>query len=280
MVCFAAGLTRLSLAVEQRPGWQLTWHDEFDGASLNNEFWEAVERQDSHNNEKQFYRPEQVQVADGNLLITATNEPLAKKQYRSGLIRSRAKYGPGRFEARIDLPTSQGMWPAFWLNPNQVQWPTGGEIDIMENKGHEPLLTSSAYHWQTKPGPCCDQHEYVVHNYTASESGEPVNFHAGFHTYAVEWEETQLRFYVDHNLHFTVREKSNRPVFETPKNIILNLAVGGDFGGDPDDSTSWPQVMLVDYVRVWQPQADAAGNQNGAPQAEVVELGVREVLAE
>jgi len=275
-----AGLPCPSLAVEQPPRWQLSWQDEFDGTSLNNELWEAIDRQNSPNNEKQYYRPEQVQVAGGNLQITAANEPLENKKYRSGLIRSRAVYGPGRFEARIRLPTTQGMWPAFWLNPNQVQWPTGGEIDIMENKGHEPLLTSSAYHWQTKPGPCCDQHQYVVHNYTANEDGNPVDFHAGFHTYAVEWEETQLRFYVDGNLHFTVQEKSDQPVFETPKNVILNLAVGGDFGGDPDESTRWPQVMLVDYVRVWRPQGDSARNQHTVSQADGVDQNVRPVLAD
>ena len=98
------------------PGWQLFWHDEFDGNSLNTTNWDALDRQDSFNNEKQYYRPEQVTVASGNLQITATNQPLANKLYRSGLITSKSLFGQGRFEARIDLPTTQGMWPAFWLN--------------------------------------------------------------------------------------------------------------------------------------------------------------------
>jgi beta-glucanase (GH16 family) len=247
------------------PGWRLSWHDEFDGTSLNNANWEALDRQDSYNNEKQYYRPEQVTVADGNLQITATNQPLANKNYRSGLITSKALYGPGRFEARIDLPTTQGMWPAFWLNPNQVQWPTGGEIDILENRGSQPNLTSSAFHWQKDPGPCCGQHQYVFHEYTATEDGAPVDFHAGFHTYAVEWRDTQIRFYVDGNLHFTVNENSNMSDanFQTAKNIILNLAIGGDFGGDPNGSTVWPQTMLVDYVRVWKLDTAAPGDYNG-----------------
>lgn len=245
------------------PGWQLSWHDEFDGTSLNTNNWEALYRQDSYNNEKQFYLPSQVTVADGNLVITATDEHIANKDYRSGLITSQNLFGPGRYEARIDLPTTQGMWPAFWMNPNQVQWPTGGEIDILENRGSQPLLTSSAYHWQTNPGPCCDQHQYVFHEYTAEEDGVPVNFHAGFHTYAVEWEETQLRFYVDGNLHASWNETPNRPIFETAKNIIINLAVGGNFGGDPDGSTVFPQQMYVDYVRVWQPQTGLQGDYNG-----------------
>lgn len=260
-----SGVEQVNAQIPDVPGWQLSFHDEFDGTSLNNTFWEALNRQDSYNNEKQYYRPEQVAVADGNLQITATNEPLANKQYRSGIITSRSLYGTGRFEARIDLPTTQGMWPAFWLNANQVSWPQGGEIDIMENRGSQPNLTSSAFHWQKNPGPCCGNWHYVYHEYTASEGGNPVDFHAGFHTYAVEWEATQIRYYVDGNLHFTVDENSDMSDanFTTAKNVILNLAVGGDFGGDPNGSTVFPQTMLVDYVRVWQPQTGLAGDYNG-----------------
>lgn len=246
-------------------GWRLSFHDEFEGSSLNNTFWEALNRQDSFNNEKQYYRPEQVTLANGNLQLTAINQPIANKQYRSGLITSRSLFGTGRFEARIDLPTTQGMWPAFWLNANQVSWPQGGEIDIMENRGSQPNLTSSAFHWQKDPGPCCNNWHYVYHEYTASDGGVPVDFHAGFHTYAVEWESNQIRYYVDGNLHFVVNENSQMSDanFTTPKNIILNLAVGGDFGGDPNATTIWPQTMLVDYVRVWQPQTGLAGDYNG-----------------
>ena len=194
--------------------------------------------------------------------ITAIDEPREGKAYQSGLITSRDIYGPGRFEARIDLPTSQGMWPAFWLNPNHVQWPTGGEIDILENRGSQPHLVSSAYHWQTDPGPCCNQHQFTFNEYTATENGQPVDFHAGFHTYTAEWDERILRFYVDGNIYHTVTEHSGRPIFETAKNIIVNLAVGGHFGGDPDATTVWPQTMLVDYVRVWQRQTGLAGDYN------------------
>ena len=123
----------------------------------------------------------------------------------------------------------------------------------MENRGSQPNVVSSAYHWQTNPGPCCDQHQFVYDEYNAFEGGQPVNFHDSFHTYTAEWDETTIKYYVDGNLHFTVTEQPNRPIFETAKNIILNLAVGGDFGGDPDGTTVFPQTMLVDYVRYWQP---------------------------
>ena len=153
------------------------------------------------------------------------------------------------------------MWPAFWLLPNGTQWPTGGEIDILENRGSQPLIVSSAYHWQTKPGPCCSQHEYVVEEHRAKKNGRPVNFHDDFHVYAVEWEAMQLRFFVDGVLHYTVKETPNRPIFETPMNIIVNLAVGGDFGGTPDGTTVFPQIMDVDYVRVWRPSKSIAHRQ-------------------
>ena len=245
------------------PGWDLVFNDEFDGTSLNTTNWTALDRRNSFNNEKQYYHPNQVTVSGGNLQLTAIDVPRQGKAYQSGLITSNNLFGPGRFEARIDLPTSQGMWPAFWLNANHVPWPQGGEIDILENRGSQPNLVSSAYHWQTNPGPCCDDHRFVYDEYTATENGQPVDFHAGFHTYAAEWDETTIRYYVDGNLHYTVTEAPNRPIFETAKNIIVNLAVGGDFGGDPDGTTVWPQTMLVDYVRYWQraaPDPSPGGN--------------------
>ncbi len=242
--------------IADRPGWDLAWHDEFDGNSLNTDNWTALDRKDSYNNEKQYYHPDQVEVSDGSLHLTAINVPRQGKAYQSGLVTSKDLYGEGRFEARIDLPTSQGMWPAFWLNANHVSWPLGGEIDIMENRGSEPTRVSSAYHWQKDPGPCCDQHEYVTRPYGRTIDGERVDYHADYHVYAVEWTADELRFYVDDVLAHIVTETEDRPIIETPKNIILNLAIGGTFGGDPDGSTIWPQTMHVDYVRYWQRNDD------------------------
>jgi beta-glucanase (GH16 family) len=244
------------------PGYRLIWQDEFEGTQVNDAKWNRIHLKNSHNNEKQYYLPEQASIVDGKLRITATNQPFDGKQYRSARLESDQQFAPGRFEARIDLPTTQGMWPAFWLLPNGTQWPTGGEIDILENRGSQPLVVSSAYHWQTNPGPCCSQHQYVFEEYGLFENGQWTNYHAGFHTYAVEWEATQLRFYVDDVLHYTVNEIAGRPIFETPMNIILNLAVGGDFGGDPNGTTVFPQFMDVDYVRVWERQTSVTGDYN------------------
>jgi len=245
------------------PGWDLAWNDEFNGTSLNNFNWQALNRRDSFNQEKQYYHPDQVTVSGGNLNLTAIDVPRSGKAYQSGLVTSRSLFGPGRFEARIDLPTSQGFWPAFWLNANQVDWPQGGEIDILENRGSQPNIVSSAYHWQTNPGPCCDQTQFTYREFTDTQNGQPVNFHDGFHTYAVEWDDTTIRYFVNDELYHTVRETPDRPVFETPKNIILNLAVGGFFGGDPDGSTIFPQTLSVDYVRYWQPATGDPGDPIG-----------------
>ncbi len=243
------------------PGWRLVWQDEFDAAGVDTSKWQVLTRQNSYNEEKQYYLPQQASIIDGHLRITATDQSIGNKQYRSARLESWQAFGPGRFEARIDLPTGQGMWPAFWLFPNdpRIPWPTGGEIDILENRGSQPELVGSAYHWQAAPGPCCGDAHYVFGEHIAFDESGLVNFHEGFHVYAAEWEEDEIRFFVDGELSYTVRETSSRPVFETPKNIVLNLAVGGLFGGDPDLTTVFPQVMDVDYVRVWEAVPEPSG---------------------
>jgi beta-glucanase (GH16 family) len=266
IAALGAGLSSSRRAIAQvpdLPGWKLHWNDEFDGPQLNEQNWQRINLKNSFNNEKQYYRPEHASIAGGKLRITATNEPLDGTLYRSARLESVLQFGPGRFEARIDLPTTQGMWPAFWLLPNGTQWPTGGEIDILENRGRQPYVVSSAYHWQTDPAPCCSQHRFVSKEYSTTANGRPLNFHDGFHVYAVEWEATQLRFYVDDVLHYTIDELANRPIFENPMNIILNLAVGGHFGGNPDGTTVFPQYLEIDYVRVWQPMTGLSGDYNG-----------------
>jgi beta-glucanase (GH16 family) len=263
-VCLALA-TSAAAQVPDFPGWQLSFQDEFTGSAVNTNTWNVLNLQNSQNNELQYYQPQQATVINNDTLrITADKpaSPVGGKAYLSARLESKSTFGPGSYyEARIDLPAGKGMWPAFWLNANAVQWPLGGEIDVMENKGRLSGDVSSAFHYQKNPGPCCNQHFYDVRDYIPSPA---VNFQAGFHTYAVDWENTELKFYVDNHLFFTEDETSamSDANFLTRKNIILNLAVGGIFDGDPDNTTTFPQYMDVDYVRVWQKQTGLLGDYN------------------
>jgi beta-glucanase (GH16 family) len=232
----------------QLPGWTLTWHDEFDGPGIDSSKWEVLTRRDSYNQEKQFYLPAQAAVADGLLRITSVLEPYEGKLYRSARLEGRYEQSYGRFEIRAQIPTTQGIWPALWLLPRSARWPLGGEIDIMEHKGSEPHTVSSAYHFADKTG----KHRYVTARYQAiDENGQAIRWPDGFHVYAAEWDSNQIRFYVDGVEHFRATS-AEVPISSTPMHVVLNTAVGGNFDGDPDASTIFPQVHLIDYVRVYK----------------------------
>jgi beta-glucanase (GH16 family) len=247
------------------PGYQLSWHDEFDVGENLSANWHLINLQNSFNNEKQYYLPSQDTLLNGNLRITADKpaQPVGGKTYISGRLESLATFPQGRFEARIDIPAGKGMWPAFWLNANAVPWPNGGEIDIMENKGSQPTVVSSAFHYQKDPSiPCCNAHQYQTLN---NPNPTNINYQAGFHTYATEWDSVQIKFLVDGVQFFRVLYDPSimsLANFNTAKNIILNAAVGGDFDGDPNASTTFPQYMDVDYVRVWTKQTGLLGDYN------------------
>jgi len=246
-------LREASSVASDLPGWQLVWEDDFAGTEVDTDKWELLTVRNSYNHEKQFYLPEQISVVDGKLRITASDEPMEDKLYRSGRLWTKQQWRFGRFEARIKLPTTQGMWPAFWLRPRHVPWPLGGEIDIMESRGSNRHVVSSAFHWGTS----VRDHEFLSHLYKVNDAnGNPVDFHEGFHVYVAEWEPTHIRFFVDGEPHLTVTNK-HAPIHSTPKAIVFNVAVGGDFDGDPDESTIFPQTMEVDYVRVWQRERKA-----------------------
>lgn len=234
------------------PDWNLIFEDNFDGVTLSN--WDRANTNQPTNNSLQDYLPQQVSLSGGNLVITSENIPSRGLPYRSGLVSSKQTWHRGRFEVRADLPTSTGMWPAIWLLP-QVQtwpWPSQGEIDIMENRGDQPNLTSSAFHYGTNPP---FQHSFQYSEQQTARFGQLVDYHSGMHTYAVEWEAEQLRFYVDDVLHYTLYDDevsgflSNQ---SAPMNLIINTAVGGHFLENPNGSTQWPQQLLVDWVKVYE----------------------------
>jgi beta-glucanase (GH16 family) len=212
------------------------------------------------NGEKEYYTdsPENIALdGQGRLMIVARRAPAGLTcyygpcRYTSGRITSRGKLvvSPGRVEARIKLPTGQGLWAAFWMLGHghpATPWPASGELDVMENKGSEPRTTSSAVH-----GPGYSGKTPFAHSATFSGGG----LSSDFHTFAVEWDSLQARFFVDNVVHYAVTrgelERFGTSILDQPFFVILNLAVGGHFDGDPASDAIFPATMLVDYVRVY-----------------------------
>lgn len=259
----AFGVMVIALAaapLAAQTGWRLTWSDEFDGVALDTSKWVyAEDGRGGGNNELQYYtsRPENVRLEQGRLVITARREtytgPDGTRQYTSGRIRTQGKFSQayGRFEARIRVPYGQGIWPAFWMLGDDIstaRWPRCGEIDIMENIGREPSIVHGTIHG---PG-------YSGSNGISAAYSFPGGARAAddFHVYAVEWEPEVIRWYVDGALYNTVTPASlprgTEWVFNHPFHMLLNLAVGGNWPGAPDDSTVFPQTLQVDWVRVYE----------------------------
>jgi beta-glucanase (GH16 family) len=260
----AAPNARVPQTIQAASGtWELTWNDEFDGPdgfAPDLSKWTIVTGGNGWgNNELEYYtaRPANVQLQNGNLVITAAHEDYIgagqiARSYTSARLNTVGTFEQayGRFEARIKVPFGQGIWPAFWLLGGDIQktpWPACGEIDVMENIGREPATVHGTIH-----GP----------GYSGGKGiGAPFSIASGrfaddYHLYAVEWEPNEIRFYVDGNLYET-RTPADLPpgtkwVYDHPFFIILNVAVGGTWPGNPDDTSSFPQQMFVDYVRVYK----------------------------
>jgi beta-glucanase (GH16 family) len=242
-------------AIGAQPGWDLVWNDEFEGASLDSSKWVSIDWKTPHNNERQAYHPDQVTVSGGSLKLTAIDIPYGDKEYRSGKVESKWAKQYGRWEVRAKLPRTRGTWPAIWLLPDghRYPWPTQGEIDIMEHRGDKPTMTSSAYHW----GPNPRGRKFLTDKQKISTDGQLVDFTDSFHTYAVEWDAKKLRFFVDDKHHYTIHDADTGGFLGSqtaPARIQLNVAVGGDYVDEaqPNETSVWPQRMLVDYVRVYE----------------------------
>jgi beta-glucanase (GH16 family) len=244
--------------------WRLVWSDEFsgaDGSSPDSSKWTYdLGGKGWGNQELESYtnRKENARIEKGNLVITALKESYTgadglTRDYTSARLKTLGLFAQtyGRFEARIKIPAGQGMWPAFWMLGEDISsagWPKCGEIDIMENVGKEPGTVHGSLHGPSTERPTSD---------LTSIFSLPVgqNFADDFHLYAVEWDPEIVRFYVDSNLYASFQSSQwpagGKWVFDHPFFIILNLAVGGNWPGNPDASTKFPQSMLVDYVRVY-----------------------------
>jgi beta-glucanase (GH16 family) len=243
-------------------GWTLTWSDEFngaDGSAVDSTKWKHDVGGTGWGNDELEYYTDATQnavVQGGNLVITATDQGASQYQcsygtckYTSARLLTEGLFSQqyGRFEARAQMPTGKGLWPAIWAlgdNISTVSWPACGEIDFMETIGTEITENHGSLHMPASYGP--------TGTYTLPGGG---SFADAFHTFAIEWEPGTIRFYVDDNLY----ETQSSPVpagdtweFEHPFFLLINVAVGGQWPGSPDSTTVFPQTLKVDYVRVYQ----------------------------
>jgi len=264
-------------AVESKmeKNWQLVWEDEFEGSTLDDSKWSYDQgngfvQEDGNyvpgwgNEELQYYSEDNVKVKDGMLTIEGKKETVSDDRgtydYTSGKIHTKGKFHQkyGKFEAKIKLPSGQGFWPAFWMMPEEDKyggWAASGEIDIMEAAGGTPDKMGGAIHY----GGQWPNNTYTAKDYYFAE-GEDIT---DFHVYSVEWEPGEIRWYVDGELFQTLNNwssigtgnatKYSYPApFDQEFYLILNLAIGGWYGGGPNDSTAFPGEMLVDYVKVYK----------------------------
>jgi beta-glucanase (GH16 family) len=244
--------------------WKLVWRDEFDGpkgCAVDPSKW-VTETGGSGwgNKELEYYttRPTNACVENGSLVIKALRETYTgpdnvTRDYTSARMKTKDKFSVmyGRIEARLKIPYGQGIWPAFWMlgtDIDKVGWPSCGEIDIMENIGREPSKVHGTIH-----GPGYSGATGLEASYSLATGRR---FADDFHVFAVEWEPNVIRFYVDGQLYKT-RTPADLPantrwVFDHEFFILLNVAVGGSWPGNPDASTVFPQSMMVDYVRIYQ----------------------------
>ena len=263
VLVLALGFVDLSILSAQT-SWHLIWSDEFNGPPDtppdpskwtydlgNNNGWGNNELENYTNLIENAHMDGQ-----GNLVIHVESGSLG---YFSARLKTQGLFAVqyGRIEARIKLPFGQGIWPAFWMlgsDFNAVGWPQCGEIDIMENIGSEPSTNHGSVH-----GPGYSGNSDVTAAYTLPGGRK---FSDEFHTFAIEWSEGSISFYVDGVCYEKVSTASipgtAQWVFDGPFFLVLNVAVGGNFPGPPDATTRFPQDMLIDYVRVYQQQSEAA----------------------
>lgn len=244
--------------IDQR-NWQLSWSDEFNGANGDAPdpskwgFDIGTGANGWGNQELQYYTSRTQNVSmdgNGNLVITALRENYNGAQYTSARLKTKGLFSQayGRFEARLKTPYGQGLWPAFWLlgdNVDQVSWPNCGEIDIMELRGQQPSIINGTLHGPGYSGGNAVSGSYALQN---------DRFDNGFHIFAIEWDNEKIDFFVDGYLYKRF-ERGQLPgdwVYDHAFFMILNVAVGGNYVGFPNNGTPFPQKMTIDYIRVYR----------------------------
>ena len=260
-------------SIPKYEGYELFWHDEFDGETLNEDNWECMIG-DGYpnvgwgNQELQYYTKDNVSIRNNQLVITGMREKKGNYNYTSARIRSKGKvyFKYGRIEASIKLPAITGMWPAFWMLPEDSYhnkgWPYNGEIDIMEARGRLNDRYSGAVHYASIGGN--DEYQTFVHmlNGEGRNAKEEKTYINEFHLYSLEWDEDELRWYFDNELvgrvvdrawKRTLEDGTTYSPFDYDFHILLNLAIGGhfdEFREPPEDFTD--AEMIVDYVRIYK----------------------------
>ncbi|MBI9104719.1 MAG: glycoside hydrolase family 16 protein [Spirochaetales bacterium] len=255
--------------------WTLNWSDEFDGNVIDTDKWGFDTGNGFYsgdqwvrgwgNEELEYYSEENASVEEGHLIIRARNDIEKTDEhgtyvFTSSKLKTLGLFSQkfGRFESRMKLPKGKGLWPAFWMLPRDEVyggWAASGEIDIMENGGSNPGVIGGAIHY----GSVWPENTYSNKEFRFPE-GEDIT---DFHTYALEWEPGEIRWYVDGENYLTLNKWftkfpeseiiSEFPApFDQEFYIILNLAVGGWYDGDPEDDAIFPGEMVVDYVRVYE----------------------------
>jgi len=227
-------------------GYKLVWNDEFNSTSIDTSKWNwEVNGDGGGNNELEYYTalPENSFIQDSCLVIKALQKSYNGKEYTSARLNSNDKgdWKYGRFEIRAKLPYGQGLWPAIWMLPTDWVyggWPASGEIDIMEELGNQANKVYGTIHYGTP-------HQQQGGNYMLPTG----YFLSNFHVFACEWDSASISFFVDSVKYFTTN--ITKP-FDQRFHFVLNVAVGGNWPGNPDYTTSFPQQMTIDYVRVFQ----------------------------
>ncbi len=239
--------------------YQLVWSDEFGYAGLPDQNKWSFDQEGNAsgwgNNEAQYYTKDRLQNAEvkgGFLYINAIKEDFQGKKYTSARLITKAKgdWLYGRIEVNAKLPDGKGMWPAIWMLPTDWKyggWPASGEIDIMENVGYDPCWIVASAHTQS------------YNHVQGTQKNNKIliaDCYTKFHLYALEWEASEYRIYVDDQLYFTFKNEATGfkvwP-FDQRFHLLLNVAVGGNWGGSKGiDDTIFPKTMVVDYVRVYQ----------------------------
>ncbi|ADU29693.1 glycoside hydrolase family 16 protein [Evansella cellulosilytica] len=224
----------------KKEGWTLIWKDEFQNDQIDETKWNSENWAAEKNNELQFYTPENVHVNNGSLQLVSRKERFGGRDYTSGAIHTMDKFSfkYGKAEIRARLPSGQGVFPAFWMMPN-IEGVWLPEIDIMEMLGHKPNEIWMVVHWLNEHGELKSKsNKYISEN----------DFSNDFHTYAVKWSEEKITWLIDDVEVFT----TDAYIPDNDMYLYLNTAIGGNWPGSPDETTIFPQVFEIEYVRVYE----------------------------